>query len=67
MESLKKLYSELLEATTLKRFKYGRKIQDEYERLEQVPPAPGNVQGQHDAMVSLGLCEVSRSHEAKNR
>ena len=62
MDFIKKV----LRATEMKR-QQETEIVEEYKELEQVPPAPGNVQGQHDAMVSLGLCEVSRKHEAKNR
>ena len=62
MDFIKKV----LRATETKRQKE-TEIVEEYKELEQVPPAPGNAWGQHDAMVSHGLCEAARSHEAKNR
>ena len=62
MDFIKKV----LRATETKR-QQEIKIVEEYKELEQVPPAPGNACGQHDAMVSLGLCEAARKHEAKNR
>ena len=62
MDFIKKV----LRATETKR-QQKTEIVEEYKELEQVPPAPGNAWGQHDAMVSLGLCEAARSHAAKNR
>ena len=56
----------VLKATEQKRQEQ-TKILEEYEELEQVPPAPGNAWAQHDAMVRLGLCEAARKHEVKNR
>merc|ERR1712062_759146 len=35
--------------------------------LEQVPPAPGNARGQHDAMVNQGLCQIACQNPKKNR
>ena len=44
-------------------------ISEEYDQLEQVPPAPGDSLGQHDAMVKQGLCEkaVKKKNQSKNR
>ena len=39
----------------------------EYHEVEQVPPKPGDSWGQHDAMVSLGLCNKAVKNERKNR
>ena len=39
----------------------------EYNVLEQVPPAPGNARGQHDAMVNQGLCQKACQNPKKNR
>ena len=44
-------------------------ISEEYDQLEQVPPAPGDSLCQHDAMVKQGLCEkaVKKKNQSKNR
>ena len=55
MDFIKKV----LRATETKR-QQKTEIVEEYKELEQVPPAPGNAWGQHDAMVSLGLCEAGK-------
>ena len=60
------LIKRVLKATHQKR-QEGTVILEEYEQLEQVPPAPGKAWEQHDAMVRLGLCEAARRHEVKNR
>ena len=62
MDFIKKV----LRATETKR-QQKTEIVEEYKELEQVPPAPGNAWGQHDAMVSHGLCEEAKRNEAKNR
>ena len=62
MDFIKKV----LRATETKR-QQETEIVEEYKELEQVPPAPGNAWGQHDAMVSLGLCEAAVRNVAKNR
>lgn len=67
MEALMKFYLEVLEATKTKRFKKPGLIQEEYERLEQVHPAPGDPWAQHDAMVSAGLCNQAVRNRLKNR
>lgn len=45
----------------------GLQIDKEYKELEQVPPAPGNSWGQHDAMVNQGLCQKACKNPRKNR
>ena len=44
-------------------------ISEEYDQLEQVPPAPGDSLGQHNAMVKQGLCEKAekKKNQSKNR
>ena len=44
-------------------------ILEEYDQLEQVPPAAGDSWGQHDAMVKQGLCEkaAKKINQSKNR
>ena len=44
-------------------------IGEEYDQLEQVPPAPGDSWGQHDAMVKQGLCKkaAKKKNQSKNR
>ena len=44
-------------------------ISEEYDQLEQVPPAPGDSLCQHDAMVKQGLCEkaAKKKNQSKNR
>ena len=44
-------------------------ISEEYDLLEQVPPAPGDSWGQHDAMVEQGLCKkaAKKKNQSKNR
>ena len=44
-----------------------KSLQDEYIQLEQVPPAPGDSWGQHDAMVKNGLCKKACENAIKNR
>ena len=44
-----------------------KSLQDEYNQLEQVPPAPGDSWGQHDAMVKNGLCKKACQNAIKNR
>ena len=59
MDFIKKV----LRATETKRLQE-TEIVEEYKELEQVP---GNAWGQHDAMVSHGLCEAARKHPRQNR
>ena len=42
-------------------------LEDEYENLEQVPPAPGRPHEQHDQMVKQGLCKAAEDHVNWNR
>ena len=42
-------------------------ISEEYDQLEQVPPAPGNPRDQHDAMVNQELCQKACQNPKKNR
>ena len=57
-QSLYLHFSSLLNETIAKRkLKEGSKnsIDDEYNKLEQVPPAPGDPGMQHDVMVEKGI------------
>ena len=57
-EKLHRHFSSLLNETISKRQSSGcRKdeIYEEYNRLEQVPPAPGKPGRQHDTMVEKGI------------
>ena len=57
-QSLYQHFSSLLNETIAKRkLKEGSRnsIDDEYNNLEQVPPAPGNPGMQHDVMVEKGI------------
>ena len=57
-QSLYLHFSSLLNETIAKRkLKEGSRnsIDDEYNNLEQVPPAPGNPGMQHDVMVKKGI------------
>ena len=56
----------VLEATLSKR-KNEAAIEEEYDALEQVPPAPGSSWDQHAKMVKHGLCEEACKNEPKNR
>ena len=42
-------------------------IEEEYDALEQVPPAPGSSWDQHATMVEQGLCKEACKNEHKNR
>lgn len=69
-EKLHEYFSDLLKATVEKRNKSAEgalypflcrslderaaTIDNEYEELEEVPPAPGQTEDQHDAMVKNG-------------
>ena len=46
--------SSLLDKTIAKRQNETRQIDEEYNALEQVPPAPGRPGMQHDMMVEKG-------------
>lgn len=59
-------FKELLRLTTLKYQSKGI-LNDEYEKLEQVPPEPGRPDFQHDAMVNLKLCQEACKFPFKNR
>ena len=56
----------LLEATLTKLSKE-QLLNEEYEELEAVPPAPGDPWGQHDAMVKNKLCVKAQNNRLKNR
>ena len=56
----------VLEATLSKR-KNEAAIEEEYDDLEQVPPAPGSSWDQHATMVEQGLCKDACKNEHKNR
>lgn len=48
--------------------KLGRQdVEDEYQRLEMVGPAPGNAWMQHDTMVRMGLCQAAMDNPSCNR
>jgi len=52
---------------TLEKCKREESIREEYENLEQVPPAPGQPNNQHDTMVRMGLCQEACKFPYKNR
>ena len=57
-KSLYHLFSSLLNETIAKRKSTSsskNSIDDEYNNLEQVPPAPGDPGMQHDMMVEKGI------------
>ena len=52
---------------TLPKLQQEETLSKEYHEVEQIPPTPGDSWGQHDAMVSLGLCNQAVKNERKNR
>merc|ERR1712198_153979 len=69
-QSLYQHFSSLLNETIAKRkLAKGNKnsIDNEYNNLEQVPPAPGDPGMQHDMMVEKGLCRKATKNEIQNR
>merc|ERR1712001_355150 len=57
----------LLDVKHLQELKVTDKVLNEYHELENVPPAPGQPNKQHDAMVQGGLCKGATKNEHKNR
>ena len=53
-QNLYQHFSSLLDKTIAKRQNETRQIDEEYNALEQVPPAPGRPGMQHDVMVEKG-------------
>ena len=43
------------------------KLQEELDQLDQVPPAPGRPDLQHDTMVAKGLCREADRYPLHNR
>ena len=42
-------------------------VENEYDELEQVPPAPGRPEYQHEKMIKKKLCQRACANETKNR
>ena len=53
-QNLYQHFSSLLDKTIAKRHNEKHSIDEEYNALEQVPPAPGRPGMQHDVMVEKG-------------
>lgn len=66
-QNLYQHFSSLLDKTIAKRQNETRQIDEEYNALEQVLPAPGRPGMQHDVMVEKGLCSKAAKNEIKNR
>jgi len=69
MSSSSLLISKLARIASLtdKKLKSENSLSSEYEKLEQVGPAPGRPWEQHDTMVKNRLCEAAVQHSAENR
>lgn len=67
MEKAKLCLENILKLTLAKYKNDNALLQQEYEELEQVPPAPGQPGRQHSTMIKQKLCLYSCQNELKNR